>query len=228
MADTTSLTATVRTEFGKGAARRTRRAGLVPAVLYGHGTKPVHVALPGHETYLALKHSNALFEIELDGTTQLALAKDVQRDPMRAEGIEHLDLLVVNRGEKVTVDVPVHVTGESAPDTIHVVDLQQVSVEADATNLPETIEVSVEGLEAGAQVTAGELTLPGDAQLAVAPETAVVTVTAVAADVDTDADAEAALADVEARKDRSPVVVAFVRHLAELQLEEMERDYITS
>ena len=131
----TKLVAIARTDFGKGAARRTRRAGLIPAVLYGHGTQPVHVSLPGHETYLALKHSNALFEIELNGTRQLALAKDVQRDPMRDEGIEHLDLLVVNRGEKVTVDVPVHVTGESAPGTIHVVETQAVTLEADATHI---------------------------------------------------------------------------------------------
>jgi large subunit ribosomal protein L25 len=174
----TKLVATARTDFGKGAARRTRRAGLIPAVLYGHGTAPVHVSLPGHQTYLALKHSNALFEIELNGTTQLALAKDVQRDPMRDEAIEHLDLLVVNRGEKVAVDVPVHVTGESAPGTIHVVETQQLAVEADATNLPEFIEVSVEGLAAGTQVTAGEITLPGDATLSTAPETVVVSVTA--------------------------------------------------
>jgi large subunit ribosomal protein L25 len=195
----TKLVAIARTDFGKGAARRTRRAGLIPAVLYGHGTQPVHVALPGHETYLALKHSNALFEIELNGTTQLALAKDVQRNPMRDEGIEHLDLLVVNRGEKVTVDVPVHVTGESAADTIHVVDLQQVTVEADATNLPEFIEVSVEGLEAGTQVTAGELKLPGDAVLAVDPSHAVVTISAAGGGLEeADQDAEAALADADA------------------------------
>jgi large subunit ribosomal protein L25 len=174
----TKLVATSRSDFGKGAARRTRRAGLIPAVLYGHGTAPVHVALPGHQTYLALKHSNALFEIELDGTTQLAIAKDVQRDPMRDEKIEHLDLLVVNRGEKVGVDVFVQVTGESAPGTIHVVETQQLAVEADATNLPEYIEVSVEGLPAGTQITAGELTLPGDATLVTAPETVVVSVTA--------------------------------------------------
>jgi large subunit ribosomal protein L25 len=174
----TKLVAIARTDFGKGAARRTRRAGLIPAVLYGHGTDPVHVSLPGHQTYLALKHSNALFEIELDGTTQLAITKDVQRDPMRDEAIEHLDLLVVNRGEKVAVDVPVHVTGESAPGTIHVVETQHLAVEADATNLPEFIEVSVEDLTAGTQVTAGELSLPGDVTLVTAPETVVVSVTA--------------------------------------------------
>lgn len=189
----TKLVATLRTDFGKGAARRTRRAGLIPAVLYGHGTDPVHVALPGHQTFLALKHSNALFEIEVDGTTQLALAKDVQRDPMRNEGIEHVDLLVVNRGEKVSVEVPVHVTGESAPGTIHVVETQQISLEADATNLPEYVEVSVEGLTDGAQVTAGELTLPGDATLALAPETVIVTVSEPRGSAEDDAaDAEVA------------------------------------
>ncbi|WNB85089.1 50S ribosomal protein L25/general stress protein Ctc [Cellulomonas sp. ATA003] len=189
----TKLVATVRTDFGKGAARRTRRAGLIPAVLYGHGTDPVHVSLPGHQTFLALKHSNALFEIEVNGTTQLALAKDVQRDPMRNEGIEHVDLLVVNRGEKVSVEVPVHITGESAPGTIHVVETQQVSLEADATNLPEYVEVSVEGLTDGAQVTAGELTLPGDATLALAPETVIVTVSEPRGSAEDDAaDAEVA------------------------------------
>ncbi|GAA2726818.1 50S ribosomal protein L25/general stress protein Ctc [Cellulomonas aerilata] len=173
----TKLVATARTDFGKGAARRTRRAGLIPAVLYGHGTAPVHVSLPGHQTYLALKHSsNPLFEIDIDGTTQLALAKDVQRDPMRDEAIEHLDLLIVNRGEKVTVDVPVHVVGESAPGTIHVVESQTVTVEADATQLPEAIEVSVEGLVDGTQVTAGELVLPAGSTLVVAPEHVVVSI----------------------------------------------------
>jgi large subunit ribosomal protein L25 len=172
----TKLVAAARTDFGKGAARRTRRAGRIPAVLYGHGTAPVHVSLPGHETYLALKHSNALFEIELDGTRQLALAKDVQRDPMRDEAIEHLDLLIVNRGEKVTVEVPVHVTGESAPGTIHTVDLQTVTVEADATNIPQLIEVDVEGLAAGTQVSAGELTLPSGSTLVVAPEHVVISI----------------------------------------------------
>jgi large subunit ribosomal protein L25 len=172
----TKLVATARTDFGKGAARRTRRAGLIPAVLYGHGTAPVHVSLPGHQTYLALKHSNALFEIELDGTSQLALAKDVQRDPIRSEVIEHLDLLVVTRGEKVSVDVPVHVIGESAPGTIHVVETQTLAVEADATNLPEFIQVDVEGLTAGTQVTAGELVLPAGSTLAVAPEHVVVSI----------------------------------------------------
>jgi large subunit ribosomal protein L25 len=173
----TKLVATARTDFGKGAARRTRRAGLIPAVLYGHGTSPVHVSLPGHQTYLALKHaSNPLFEIELDGATQLALAKDIQRDPMRDDVIEHLDLLIVNRGEQVSVDIPVHVVGESAPGTIHVVELQTISVEADATSLPEAIQVDVEGLVAGTQITAGELVLPAGSTLAVAADHVVVSI----------------------------------------------------
>src|SRR5690606_20170212 len=110
------LVAEARTEFGKGAARRIRRADKIPAVLYGHGSDPLHVTLPGHDTMMALKHSNALFSIELEGKAQLAITKDVQRDPVR-NVIEHVDLLIVKKGEKVAVDVPVVVTGESAPGT---------------------------------------------------------------------------------------------------------------
>src|SRR3982751_4025309 len=108
------LTAESRTEFGKGAARRLRRAAKIPAVLYGHGADPVHVALPGHATMLALKHANALLALDLGGTTTLALPKAVQRNPVRGV-IEHVDLLIVRRGERVTVEVPLHVTGAPAP-----------------------------------------------------------------------------------------------------------------
>jgi len=169
------LAATARTEFGKGAARRTRRAGLVPAVLYGHGADPVHVSLPGHATFLALKVTNVLLEIELDGTVQLAIAKDIQRDPIR-DTVEHVDLQVVRKGEKVTVDVPVHVVGESAPGTIHITDLQQLSLEAEATHLPEFVEVSVEGLEAGANIFAADVKLPEGSSLIGDPEALVVSV----------------------------------------------------
>ena len=169
------LVATARTEFGKGAARRTRRAHQIPAVLYGHGTDPVHVALPGHDTMLALKHANALFSIELEGKAQLAIAKDVQRDPVK-NVIEHVDFLIVRKGEKVSVDVQVHVTGESAPGTIHVVDQQTLSLEAEATSLPEAVEVSIEGLEAGTIVRAGDITLPGSATLEGDPEAIVLTI----------------------------------------------------
>lgn len=170
------LAAVTRTEFGKGAARRIRRAHQIPAVLYGHGGAPQHIALPGHETMLALKHSNALFAIELDGeATQLAIAKDVQRDPVK-NVIEHVDLLVVKKGEKVVVDVNVHVTGESAPGTIHVVETQSVTLEAEATHLPEAIEVSVEGLEDGAQVRGADLVLPAGAVFTGDPEVLILTV----------------------------------------------------
>lgn len=153
------LAAVARTEFGKGAARRVRRAHQIPAVLYGHGAAPLHIALPGHETMLALKHSNALLTIRLDGTDHLAIAKDVQRDAVRST-IEHVDLLTVVKGEKIVVVVPVRVLGESAPGTIHLLETQSVHVEAEATNLPEAIEVSVEGLEAGTAVRAADLVIP--------------------------------------------------------------------
>jgi len=171
------LVATPRTEFGKGAARRARRAGLVPAVLYGHGTEPVHVALPGHETFLALKHANALLEIELDGKVELAIAKDVQRDPVR-DTVEHVDLLLVRKGEKVEVEVAVHVVGESAPGTMHLLDLSSLTVSAEATHLPEAIEVDVTDREAGTVVHAGEIALPEGVTLVTDPETPVVTISA--------------------------------------------------
>ena len=140
------LIAELRTEFGKGAARRIRRADKVPAVLYGHGTDPIHIALPGHETLLALRTANALLSIEVDGSSQLALPKQVQRDPLR-HTIEHVDLVIVRRGEKVTVDVAIHlVEGEAAPDTLVVVDHNTVPVEAEATHIPTQIVVSIEGL----------------------------------------------------------------------------------
>lgn len=184
------LAATVRTEFGKGAARRIRRAAQIPAVLYGHGAAPTHIALPGHDTMLALKHSNALFAIDIEGKVQLAIAKDVQRDPVK-NVIEHLDLLVVREGEKVTVEVPVHVVGESAPGTIHMVEAQTVTVEAEATHLPELIEVSVEGLEAGSLVHGADLVLPKGATLAGDPEAIVVTVTTPQVDEELEAATEA-------------------------------------
>ena len=139
------LVATTRSEFGKGAARRLRRADQIPAVLYGHGSDPLHVALPGHDTMLAVKHANALFAIELDGKTTLAITKDVQRDVVK-NTIEHVDLLIVKKGEKVTVDVHVAVVGESYPGTIHVVETQTLSLEVEATHIPTEVEVSIEGL----------------------------------------------------------------------------------
>ncbi|WP_444662935.1 50S ribosomal protein L25/general stress protein Ctc [Cellulomonas sp. CW35] len=169
------LAATTRTEFGKGAARRLRRAGQIPAVLYGHGTEPVHVSLPGHETMLAVKHANALFEIQVDGKPVLALAKDVQREPVR-QIIEHVDLLIVKKGEKVSVEIPVVIVGESAPGTIHVVETQTLALEAEATHLPESVEVSIDGLEDGAIIKAGDVTLPTGSTLVTDAETVVTTI----------------------------------------------------
>ncbi len=167
-----------RTEFGKGAARRIRRADKVPAVLYGHGADPIHITLPGHETMLALKHggANALLSIEVGGKSQLALPKQVQRDPIKGF-LEHLDLIVVTKGEKVVVDVPIHVVGDPASDAMVVTEHSSVSVEAEATHIPEYIEVSVEGAEVGTQVLAGDLKLPEGSTAQIDPETLVVNVT---------------------------------------------------
>jgi large subunit ribosomal protein L25 len=193
----TRLQAESRTAFGKGAARRIRREHKVPAVLYGHGTDPVHVTLPGHETMMALKHggANALLSIDLDGTTQLALPKQVQRHPVRGV-LEHVDLLIVRRGEKVTVDVPVHVVGDAAPETVVTVENATVSVEAEATHLPDFVEVSVEGLEAGSQIHAKDLTLPSGSTLHGDEELLVVNVTqAVELETETESDVVAEAAE---------------------------------
>ena len=174
----TTLQAESRTEFGKGAARRLRRDAKVPAVLYGHGTDPIHVSLPGHDTMLALKHggANALLSIDLQGQTRLAIPKQVQRDPIKGF-LEHLDLLIVERGEKVTVEVRIHTTGEAAADTVVTVENATISVEAEATHIPEVIEVSVEGLEAGTQITVADLDLPTGTVAQAADDALVVNVT---------------------------------------------------
>ena len=166
-----------RTEFGKGAARRIRRADKVPAVLYGHGTPPVHITLPGHDTMLALKHggSNALLNIVIDGKTQMALPKQVQRDAIKGF-LEHLDLIIVRKGEKVIVDVPVHVVGEAAPETLVVTEHPVISVEAEATHIPEYIEVSVEGAGVGTQIHAGDLTVPPGSVVQIDDDTLVVNI----------------------------------------------------
>ena len=159
-----------RNEFGKGPARRERRAGRVPAVLYGHGTDPRHVSLPGHEVLLALRTANVLIRLEgLPGGSQLALPKAVQRHAIKGS-VEHVDLIMVRRGEKVTVEVPVTVTGEVASDGLLDQQLIQIAVEAEATNIPPGIEVDIEGMEIGASVHAGDLTLPSGVTLAVEPD----------------------------------------------------------
>lgn len=174
---TEKITAEVRTEFGKGAARRIRRENKVPAVVYSQGGEPQHLTLPGHDTMMALKHggANALLELDIEGTTQLALTKQVQVDPIRRV-LEHVDFVAVKRGEKVTVDVPVVVVGEAGPETLVVTENATVSVEAEATHIPESFEVSVEGAEAGTLIYASDITLPSGTTLLTDPETLVVNV----------------------------------------------------
>jgi len=181
------LPAERRTAFGKGAARKIRRDHKIPAVLYGHGTDPVHITLPGHETQMALKTANALLSIDLEGSAQLALAKDVQRDPIKPI-IEHIDLVIVRKGEKVTVDVQVHVEGDAAPDTIVTVESQTVELLVEATNIPANVVVNVEGLEAGSQIHAGAIELPAGAELASDPDTLVVNVSATMSQAELDAE----------------------------------------
>lgn len=170
------LVATIRTSFGKGAARAVRREGNIPAVMYGHGTEPVHICLPGHQTMMALKLANALLTVEIDGKDQLALAKDVQRDVL-TRFIDHIDLVVVRRGEKVTVDVPVHVVGAAAVDTVVTLENNTLALAVEATHIPERIEVSVEGVKAGTQILARDLVLPEGAELITDAEILIVNVT---------------------------------------------------
>jgi large subunit ribosomal protein L25 len=187
------IAAETREEFGKGAARRSRRAGRVPAVLYGHGTATRHLTLPGHDLMLALKTPNVLIRLEgLKSGGEIALPKAVQRDPVKGF-IEHVDLVLVRRGEKVTVEVPVRVTGEIAPgDGLLDQQLVQVSVEAEATHIPQAIEVDVEGMEVGTAVHAGDLTLPRGVTLQVEPETLILHVIARQAEEEPEEAAEAA------------------------------------
>jgi large subunit ribosomal protein L25 len=159
-----------RTEFGKGPARRIRQGGRVPAVLYGHHTDPKHLTLPGHEVLLALRTPNVLIRLEgLPGGAQLALPKAIQRDPIKGY-VEHVDLLTVRRGEKVTVDIPVTIVGEVAADGLLDQQLVQISVEAEATNIPRGVEVDVEGMAIGASVHASDLKLPAGVTLADEPD----------------------------------------------------------
>ena len=169
------LEAQTRTEFGKGSARRTRREGRVPAVLYGHGQDVVHLSLPAREFAAALRNggTNVLLTIELDGKDQLALTKAVQRDPLKRTH-EHVDLLLVRRGEKTTVEVPIVLVGEVAPDTIPNQQLSTVSIEADATKLPDSIEVDVTGRSSGQNITAGDLVLPTGSTLITEPESLII------------------------------------------------------
>ncbi len=189
MADEATLNVEIRTSFGKGAARKIRAANNIPAVLYGHGSEPVHLTLPGHQTMLLTRKANAVLDLQIEGKSQLALVKDVQKDPVR-QIIEHIDLVIVKKGEKVAVDVPVHVEGESAPGTIHVQEANVISLEVEATHIPESVSVSIEGLEEGTLVTAADIVLPKGAALLSDAETLVVNVTVPAAPVEDEDEAE--------------------------------------
>jgi large subunit ribosomal protein L25 len=187
------IAAETRDEFGKGAARRIRREGRVPAVLYGHGTETRHLTLPGHDMMLALKTPNVLLRLEgLKNGSEIALPKAVQRDPLKGF-IEHVDLILVRRGEKVTVEVPLRVSGEIAPgDGLLNQALVQIPVEADATNIPQGVDVDVEGMEIGQAVHASDLRLPPGVTLQVEPDTLVLHVIAQQVAEEPEAEEEAA------------------------------------
>jgi large subunit ribosomal protein L25 len=175
MSDDNKLVAEPRDQFGKGAARKIRAAGKIPAVIYGHGSEPQHVTLPGHQVGLILRKANALLDLDLDGKSQLALVKDVQKDPVR-QIIEHIDLIVVKKGEKVQVEVPVHVVGEAAPGTVLEQEAHTLLVEVSAVAIPEALQISVEGVEAITHLAATEVQLPEGSVLISDPETLVVSV----------------------------------------------------
>lgn len=171
------ISAELRTEFGKGAARRIRRDHKVPGVLYGHGNDVRHISLPGHDLMLALKTANALLNITLEGKSELAIPKDVQRDPIRGV-LEHVDLLVVRRGEKVKVDVAVHVIGDAVPDALVNTELNALEVMAEATHIPTGFDVDISGRPIGSQILAKEIVLPAGVELVTDPEQLVVNITA--------------------------------------------------
>ncbi|WP_447039280.1 50S ribosomal protein L25/general stress protein Ctc [Streptomyces sp. DSM 118878] len=190
------ISAETRTEFGKGAARRIRREDKVPGVLYGHGADPVHLALPGHDLLMALRTPNVLISLDVDGKTQLAIPKAVQRDVMRQGILKHVDLLLVRSGEKVTVEIPVHTEGELAPGSNlleHV--LNTLPVEAEATHIPTEVTVSVAGLDAGASILAKDIPLPAGSTLAIDEDAVVIQVLAAQAE---EAPADGAEGDSEA------------------------------
>jgi len=175
MADNNTMAAEARSNFGKGAARKLRQAGKVPAVIYGHGEEPTHVSLPAHEMMLVARRANALLELDMGSDKKLVLVKDVQRDPVR-QIIEHVDLVVVRKGEKVTVDVVIHVEGDPISGTMVQVDHTSITVEAEATHIPESFTVSVEGLDEGAQIHASDIALTEGSTLVSDPETLILAI----------------------------------------------------
>ena len=181
MSEDNKVVAELRDQFGKGFARRMRAAGKIPAVIYGHGTDPVHVALPGHQVTLIVRRANALLELDIAGKAELALVKDIQRDPVR-QIIEHIDLLLVKKGEKIQVDVPITVVGESASGTIATLDAVSIALEVEATHIPTSIEINIEGMEEGQHITAADLKLPKGATLAADGDVLIVAVSVPAAE----------------------------------------------
>jgi large subunit ribosomal protein L25 len=175
MAEDNKVVAEARDSFGKGAARKIRAAGKIPAVIYGHGADPQHVTLPGHQVALLIRKANAVLDLQIAGKSQLALVKDVQKDPVH-QIIEHLDLIVIRQGERVQVEVPVHLQGESFAGTIADLDAKTLLLDAEATHIPENIVLSIEGLEDGTQIHAKDVELPKGAKLVSDPETLVVLV----------------------------------------------------
>ncbi|MFA1541175.1 50S ribosomal protein L25/general stress protein Ctc [Actinomadura monticuli] len=198
------IAAEPRTEFGKGAARRTRRAGKVPAVLYGHGTDPQHISLPGHDLMLALKTPNVLLTIEgLGGGAELALPKDVQRDPVRGF-LEHVDLLLVKRGEKVVVDLPVNVVGDVVPGGQVAQTVVEISIEAEATHIPQSVDLDITGLGVDSQVLAKDLKLPSGTTLVADDETLILQIVDATAATEPETGAEAAEAEGAAEGEGEP------------------------
>jgi len=196
-----------RENFGKGYARRLRAAGKIPAVIYGHGTDPVHVALPGHQVSLLIRRANAVLELDLDGKSQLTLVKDVQKDPVH-QIIEHIDLLVVKKGEKVEIEVPIVVVGESAPGTIVNLDNTTVTLQAEATHIPEHVEVDVEGLEDGTHITAADLKLPKGSVLIADAELLIVAISVPAAALAAEEEIAEADAEIAAEQSEASEVAA--------------------
>lgn len=203
------IAAVSRTEFGKGAARRARRDGLVPAVLYGHGADPIHISLPGHDILLALRVANALLAISIDGgRPQLALPKQVQRNPVKGS-IEHVDLVIVKKGEKVTVEVPLVVVAEDKADRIVVMDQQTITLEVEATNIPAQIDIDATRLEIGDTVTAQDLVLPEGAVFPGEPDDLILSIAPTPSQASLDAElAAAAAAAVEGAGGEAPAAEA--------------------
>jgi large subunit ribosomal protein L25 len=201
------LAAEPRTEFGKGAARRTRRAGKIPAVLYGHGSDPKHLALPALEFARVVREhgQNAVLTLEIGSAdSELALTKTVTTHPIK-NYIEHVDLLLVRRGEKVTVDIPIVVNGEAVPGTLVTQDLTTLSIEVEALHIPEQLEVSIDGAEAGIQILAGQVTLPAGATLATDPDALVIAVNVAptASDMEPEGDGAEGAAEPAAESEES-------------------------